>query len=395
MRRFYTYALLLGIMTGVCACQGGNNEPVEEEGMGGTGSIACAPNVVEVDDAGGYTFVAVQSKKAWTVSANRAWVHVTPEKADGDNTPMITVDAGYADVAVLTFTSGKASAKVLVGRGMEPPVYTLKTADSVQGGLPGLFSVAPNRRVAFSQGNLQYCAATNRWQFAAHQQDVIGDANAGISATYTGWIDLFGWGTSGWNSGALSYQPWSTSEQDYEYWPGNNSSKSLTQDCAQADWGVCNAIYNGGNTAGMWRTLTGDELEYLFFHRPNARYLRGYGSLDNVRGVFLLPDNWYYLSNTYLNPGLSWTDNTLNNAQFAEFQQSGAVFLPCGGFRSGLNVLAANMPYVYGYYWTSTAADATNAYGFDLNNGVAKYAMPRHTGANVRLVRDYVEQQAQ
>ena len=75
------------------------------------------------------------------------------------------------------------------------------------------FSVSPTQQVRFSRGNLQYNAALNShatadgntlqgtWRFAEHQYDIIGTANVNSSSNYNGWIDLFGWGTSGWNNG--------------------------------------------------------------------------------------------------------------------------------------------------------------------------------------------------
>ncbi len=39
-----------------------------------------------------------------------------------------------------------------------------------------------------------------------------------VSATYDGWIDLFGWGTIGWSNGANAYQPWATSTSNSDYY---------------------------------------------------------------------------------------------------------------------------------------------------------------------------------
>ena len=57
------------------------------------------------------------------------------------------------------------------------------------------FSVSSSKKIAFSLGNLQYNASTNKWRFAENQYDYIGEDNIHISDTYAGWIDLFGWGT--------------------------------------------------------------------------------------------------------------------------------------------------------------------------------------------------------
>lgn len=99
------------------------------------------------------------------------------------------------------------------------------------------FSVAPGRQVFFSPGNLQYNAAAGThqcaegttqpgtWRFAEHQWDYIGSDNTNISASYNGWIDLFGWGTSGWNSGANAYQPYVTNTITTDYAPGGGGRK--------------------------------------------------------------------------------------------------------------------------------------------------------------------------
>ena len=124
------------------------------------------------------------------------------------------------------------------------------------GALPGLFSVSATQQVYFSQGNLQYQASTNTWRFAEHQYDYVGTQtadvygyhggnvsgsdNRSISSTYSGWIDLFGWGT------------------------GDNPTLSSDNYGAYGtfvDWGS-NPISNGGNTANRWRTLTQAEWEY-------------------------------------------------------------------------------------------------------------------------------------
>ena len=125
-----------------------------------------------------------------------------------------------------------------------------------------LFSISSWDQVRFSKGNLQYNASTDTWRFAEKQTDHIGAENNQIADDNTNWIDLFGYGTSGWESGAEAYQPWSTA---------SSYSKYLNQDLAgayeEADWGAHNTISNGGNRAGMWRTLTKDEWSFLLNSR--------------------------------------------------------------------------------------------------------------------------------
>ncbi len=80
------------------------------------------------------------------------------------------------------------------------------------GSINGLFSVSGSEQVYFSKGNLQYDGSTDTWKFADHQWDVIGDSQGNSSQSTI--RDLFGWGTSGWNSGNTYYRPYDTDKSD-------------------------------------------------------------------------------------------------------------------------------------------------------------------------------------
>ena len=69
----------------------------------------------------------------------------------------------------------------------------------------GEFSFSADKQITFSPDNLQYHPANNEWRFAVSQLDYVGDANSNISATYDGWLDLFGWSTSTTNYGTFGY----------------------------------------------------------------------------------------------------------------------------------------------------------------------------------------------
>jgi hypothetical protein len=78
----------------------------------------------------------------------------------------------------------------------------------------GVFSVGEDKQMLFSPGNLQYRPSTNTWRFAEQQYDAMGVRNQFIAPDYTGWIDLFGWGTSGYDATPKSMTlrncyPWS------------------------------------------------------------------------------------------------------------------------------------------------------------------------------------------
>mgnify|MGYP007101930691 FL=1 len=235
---------------------------------------------------------------------------------------------------------------------------TVTTGDTQQapGALSGSFSVSGTRKVLFSMGNLQYSAsgshsvADNRtlpgtWRFAEHQYDYVGQANTMISSSYMGWIDLFGFGTSGWNSGAYAYQPYDASWEDYDY-----CSANLAGNYENADWGIYNAISNGGDLPGRWRTLTKDEWDYLLYRRTNATNKVGHATVNGMQGIVILPDDWRLPSSCTFTPdnydysyyygeyrGFYYT-NTYSVTQWDDMESRGAVFLPAAGQREGSDV---------------------------------------------------------
>ena len=255
------------------------------------------------------------------------------------------------------------------------------------GAIQAAFSVSDSKQVYFSQGNLQYQASTSTWRFAEHQYDIIGAENSNISSSYSGWIDLFGWGTSGWNSGAIAYQPYSTGTSHGYYFPGGSYNNYLIGNYANADWGVYNKISNGGKQAGLWRTLTYGEWNYLISGRAQASRLMGQGRVNNVNGLILLPDGWETPSSvkfTY-DPGI-YSTNVYSLDEWAVMESYGAVFLPAAGYRHGTNIPDIDS---FGFYWSSSAHGYYFAYclHFD-SNSVSWTNSNRGCGRSVRLVQD-------
>ena len=257
-------------------------------------------------------------------------------------------------------------------------------------------------QVYFSQGNLQYQASTNTWKFAESQYDYIGDANSNISSSYDGWIDLFGWGTSGYHDANdpynVNYQPWSSSDSElnndyntYGYGPSTNMpDMNLTGTSANYDWGVNNPISNGGNTANQWRTLTQPEWSYVLNTRNTTSGIRfAKAQVNEVNGVILLPDDWttdtYNLNNTN-NIGASYNSNVINASQWAMIENAGGVFLPAAGGRFGTTVADVGSA---GFYWLSSSNSSCCAYYVYIYNfGIYLVDYRRYLGRSVRLVCD-------
>ena len=307
----------------------------------------------------------------------------------------------------------------------EPPTPPTPPSGVPEGAIDGLFSVSPTKKVYFSQGNLQYQASTNTWRFAENQWDFVGTQtpnylgyvagtvsgsdNINISPTYGGWIDLFGWGTSGWDCGNTYYHPWDDWEPDpsneEEYYLhslyGPPGEHNLAGSYANSDWGVYNAIINGGNQPGIWHTLSIEEWEYLLFTRntiSDARF--AIACVNDVNGVILLPDSWnmdnFDLVN--INQGMAdYGSNTISIIEWGVLEQFGIVFLPAAGCRSKwyedgmVHVYNGNMT---GDYWSITCdSDLVLARMLDFSGGMT---MPiinsnsslRPAGLSVRLVQD-------
>ncbi len=234
-----------------------------------------------------------------------------------------------------------------------------------------MFSVAADKTVTFSPGNLQYHPANDEWRFAPSQLDYIGEDNANISETYNGWIDLFGFGTGN--------NPTNASED-------NNDYQTFV------DWGV-NKI--GNYAPNTWRTLTNDEWYYLRWERPNYDKLIGVAQVNGVNGLILLPDDWTCPSGVTFKSGYHDDYGTQYYAEYQTFsssewsmlEASGAVFLPAAGYRySGGGVSSVGS---YGNYWSSTPNGSDDAYYlFFYSDRVSMNYDNRCDGGSVRLVKD-------
>ncbi len=252
------------------------------------------------------------------------------------------------------------------------------------GAIKGKFTIdEKGTQVYFSKGNLQYQASTGTWRFAEHQWDYVGSKNRKVSANYDGWIDLFGWGTSGYKDN----MPYHSSHYINGYC--NESHINGTN----FDWGVYNEISNGGNAPNVWRTLTWPEMRYILFSRKTASGVRyAYGKVHGVAGIIVLPDDWktsYYKLN-FVNDDVSYNSNIISNSDWQTiFEDNGAVFLPAAGIKwcDWKKVKIQNVG-ASGYYWLSTSNEDNMPMCVWFKN---EYMCPIHEFRNygqcVRLVR--------
>ena len=282
----------------------------------------------------------------------------------------------------------------------EGKALTLNTAavTAPEGAINGLFSVSATKQVYFSKGNLQYIGSAGNgddnntgayWKFAENQWDNFGNESGHSgSSNQNADRDLFRWATSGYNHGARAYQPWSTDNTSSSYnaygaWNKNlYDSKDDGSMKGQADWGY-NAISNGGNLEGQWRTLTTQEWQYVFNTRSMAnvdfRYTLG-KRVKDVLGIIIYPDDY----------AGSAVSSDLSEEEWAAYQAAGCVFLPAAGCitTNWLNVGS------FGYYWSASSYypsnDQTVVYsvGFSNKSLKADKTDGRSYRLSVRLVRD-------
>ena len=288
------------------------------------------------------------------------------------------------------------------------------------GKLPSLFTVRPcGEQVYFSQGNLQYRASADGtgtdlthnvadggtaqgiWRFAEHQYDFVGKStnvgnvyendekcrNEYISSTYTGWIDLIGWGNSGYNS----KYPYTATEDIADFGPSSGSI-----DETYYDWGLYNAISNGGNQPGLWRTLSRDEWSYLLNTRSastvagvaNARYVQA-NLFGTQFGVIIFPDIYVHPSGVEDPVNINtWSGRSYNQYSLEDWEKmeaAGAVYLPQTERRYRTDMGEPGCC----YYWTSTRQDAThvNSSLFYWGSWTFLQIGP-NLGCAVRLVKD-------
>jgi hypothetical protein len=298
---------------------------------------------------------------------------------------------------------------------------------------PYEFELCDGSRFVFAPGNLQYNAAQNKWRFAEHSWDIIGGGQqyddetwfpnsvvtanntkaADGRATQNGWIDLFGWGTSGWDAGntldGACYLPtdwqgvydnrplrptWNGGNGQYGAQYGPQGIHNLTGTYANSDWGMYNQISTYDNSvtypAGTWRTPTKEEWEciislargnnwaYACVTGSGYSYTDINGNSKALSGLLLVPKGWIdpkpngKTFKSVISQGRAWfSDNSYTAAEMQVLMNSGAIFLPASGTRSKYSVgdcSTVGHGGISGNYWSSTAYSNTEAYSLRFEN---------------------------
>lgn len=315
-----------------------------------------------------------------------SWVSSNPSVVAIDHNPYSStvgrirgVSAGQATITATISYKGRSIQRdvtVVVTDPVSPTEY--------------YFSVSEDCQVVFSPGNLQYNPSYDEYRFAPHQYVFIGYDNVWIREDVDGWLDLFGWATSGY-----SYcYPFMIAD-DWAFGPPLEDG-DWTEYNDEWDWGYENAI--GDDGPRTWRTLTIEEWQYLFFNRGEKW---GWATVNGVCGLILLPDEMFvdpgtnYDGEPFYWAGLaqSYEGNVYDGEGWLAMESAGAIFLPAAGWR--------NADYLYvnassdGFYWSSSAFGLEGAYSVDFGDGWFDFndcnTKRRSFGLSVRLVRDYYE----
>lgn len=294
------------------------------------------------------------------------------------------------------------------------------------------FSVAADKTVAFTQGNLQYIdggagAANDYWTLPITQYGYLGAKNS------TNWVDekhldgsydLFPWGANPDPETGTLFFSGTTNQTDYT---GGQPTDLTNYDnipfAEEYDWGYkfthgtslwadkeCNILYPG--LAGKYRTLSKDEWNYLFYNRnQEARYAMCKVTLRNgekVRGLAVFPDGvTEQMAHNYGFSVLNPTEDqdcrfTHNNIIYSAIENNGILFLPAAGGRPSKNEISSRG----GGYWSSSSCaeegnykNMRHAYAFVFNDNEddedrksqfkPMFKNGRYAGRSVRLVQDY------
>ena len=315
----------------------------------------------------------------YSQNGRKKWAILLPQASVNEAEVTIGSDAYTVTVPKIT---NNAYTSIIYGNYVPNSIiYNLPNYD-VSNNYYAVFSVSDDKFVSFSKGNLQYqpSSSSTPWRFADYQWDYVGTHPEGqtgygtvpnsdnakiLEKDYSGWLDLFGWGT----------------------WGSNGNPLNISTDIEDYTWSEFTETLDGHND---WRTLSYDEWYYLLNTRPVASEKYVLATVNGVDGYVFLPDNWI--------------GDTFDNTQWDDMEDKGAVFLPATGVRTvdivntqvdpptptTDTVISVNDAGVKGYYWINNSI--YHYLWFDESriwlDQVGGYSPNHSIGCAVRLVRD-------
>ncbi len=308
----------------------------------------------------------------------------------GANYFYIAIPAGKYEDLILTFTGTDDGYFLMTGGKLDVRRntvghLTLTGTKYHPAILPGVFTVsagedevegtADDVKVRFSPGNLRYDVESGIWSFFRNQYDC---GPATYADGHDKEISLFTWG----------YSIWSTIPNTQEYVPGVVGGQVLSH---SQDWG---SKLGDGN---VWRTLSLDELEYLFSDISRI----GRAVVCGMNGDILIPDTFIdpetnmgscpFVPFTKSEMEDGYEDNIYSSeSDWSAMESAGAVFFPAAGSRTE-DVI--NHFGEMGTFWTTTSnrlSNTTLAYRAHMNTSKTAWytSSDKFVGHSVRLVTD-------
>lgn len=257
-------------------------------------------------------------------------------------------------------------------KGLNSPLATVITPTEEVAPLSGEFSVAAEKKVWFSKGNLNGWCYEDDWSLADKQYTMKGNAN--MSDGYVASeVDLFAWSTPKNYNGTY-----------YGY--GYDDESTIARFQGQfVEWGETEGVTLLMGSG--WQTPSAAEWRYVLSERPGAAGLKAMATVADVKGLILLPDEWKAPSSITVADGATYTDG-----QWTALEEAGAVFLPAAGkFNDGVSLEGVGTA---GVYWSSSPSDekkadsVNDAYAMSFSgSGTATLGIvSRREGSAVRLV---------
>ena len=373
-------------------------------------SMVVAPMKQEVPAEGlKYTVTLILADEVpdWEAECDSAWVKLSQYEGTGDANIEVTVSKNpskEARTAAIKFRGEKSSVFSYVLQKGNPNGGDNGGNGGDQGGNGGneggngeggngeggeteyvvSYKVYDDVKIVFAPGNLQYNPAKDEWRFAPHQYDMIGENNEKITNTYNGWIDLFGWGATGY----MYSLPYLVSIDNSQYGPLGDHD--LTGEYAEYDWGVHigDKITNNPDRSYKWRLMYSWDWNYILEHNQHTL-----ATVCGVRGMLIFPEGFE------VNPDeISYEDylhKIVNDESY--LTDNGLVFLPAAGHREGSKLVRETT----GWYHTSISdgnsegcvflefySERDAASSVDVGAWTVGEPYGRHIGGSVRLVRE-------
>lgn len=311
------------------------------------------------------------------------------------------------DIEVVTTSGATFTAKKNDDRAMPFQRNRVKTVSlnnltfhkNPDNGVKGLYSVSANQRVYIAHGNLFYKLPCTHigydyilgFQYNPH---TVTDT-AGYWGFYREqWGHYHKTAQTGASGDTLSFFPFGfTNSKIYDR--RNEGDNTFVEWGTQAE--VKSSTVNGipRGIGDHWRTITGDEWEYLLFQRPMVfgapRFAAVVVTLSNgstTKDCLLLYPDRYNPSDLAPKPNVRGEAQPVTWAEYQQYERLGCAFLPANGFRNNgtaINTNATNGNLECLYHSCDRLPAGHEFYGTHSRGIVGDLSLAEEVGDNMRM----------